>query len=88
MASIAIVCGWHRVSTVSVLTSTNLVDTNLMIKLSASIQIPHFIPSMIESELSHGEVRHYILRMHHSVVFATRVKLHYVVRKSLVTRAW
>jgi len=88
MASIAVVCGWHCVSTVSVLTSTDLVDANLMIKLSACIQIPHFISSMIETELSHGQVRYYILRMHHSVVFATWVKLHYVVRKSLVTRAW
>ena len=58
-----------------------------MIELSAGIRVPDLIPRMIESKLSHWQVRHDVLRMNHSVVLATRVERHDVVGEGLVARA-
>ena len=87
MASITVVSGRHCVSATLVLGSGHLVEANLVVKLSASIGIPHFIARMVESQLAHWEVRHDVLCVHHSVVLSTWVESHDVVGECLVTCA-
>ena len=87
MASIAIVVYGNSVSALIVLTLAHFIKTYLMFKLCASTQIPHLGACMVETELSHRQVRHYVLRMYHPEVLSRGVKSHDVVCERLVSRA-
>ena len=79
MASITVISGWHCVGAILVFRVGHLVEANLMIKLSASIRVPNFIPCMIESKLCHWQMRNNVLGMNHSVIFSTWVESHDMV---------